>query len=86
MDKINNILIHTVVQQLVFLPPAKRAIALIMFSNIQTSKYRVCQVSVAVDLNLFQNWTDHALDSSRRQHITFHVTEGGEIIITLLLE
>ena len=57
-----------------------------MFSKIQTSRYSVCLFSVPVNLNLFQNQMKRFLDIRRRQHITFHVTEGGEISLPLLVE
>ena len=86
MDEINHILLHTIVQRLVFRPSTKRVIVPIIFSSIQTSRYRFFQVSVPVDINLFQDCIEHALDISLRQHITLHVTEGGEVCLPLLLD
>ena len=80
MGEVNKNFLYTIVQRLVLRIPAKNMIAPIMFSNIQTSTYRLCQVSVPVNLNLFQNLMKQALNSSRRQHITFHITEGGQLI------
>ena len=86
MEEFNHILFHTIFQRLVLCTSAKITIAPIMFSKIQTSRYSVFQVSVSVDLNLFQNQMKRSLDIIRRQHIKFHVTEGGEASIPLLVE
>ena len=86
MEKVNYILFHTICLRLVIHTSTKRTIDLILFLNIQTSRYRVCQVSVPMNLNISQNRLEQALDISSRQHITFHVTEAKLISPLLLLD
>ena len=86
MEEVNHILLHTVVRRLVLRPSAKRAIAPIMFLEIQTSRYRVYQFFIPMDLNILQNWIEHGINRSCREHITFHVKEGGAISLPLLLD